>query len=24
MGRDTTARFNFIMEHAAEADELDV
>jgi DNA gyrase subunit B/topoisomerase-4 subunit B len=24
MGRDTTARFNFIMDHAAEADELDV
>jgi DNA gyrase subunit B/topoisomerase-4 subunit B len=24
MGRDTSARFNFIMQHAAEADELDV
>jgi len=24
MGRDTSARFSFIMQHAAEADELDV
>ncbi|MGM0706044.1 MAG: DNA topoisomerase IV subunit B, partial [Bacteroidota bacterium] len=24
MGRDTSARFNFIMQHATEADELDV
>jgi len=24
MGRDSSARFKFIMQHAAEADELDV